>query len=187
MVRHMTRRDGRSTVFRFATVVAGLMVLTGVGRAEQAKPSGPRGSQWWWGMALNSWSPKNAVVRLVGKRAVDCGQFGPEVTEAELAGAIACMQSAARDRRTAFTIRHFLGEKEQVVPGVFSLRWLADGLLAGTDGPLRRFDYQGFFLSVIYNTIPPPEPTVKQSWCSTPRPFRDSDGTVKFACAAASK
>src|SRR5262245_8804104 len=110
VIRHMTRRDGRITVFGFAVLVAGLMVLRGVGRAQQAQPmSVPGVYKWWTAGPLISWSPQNAVARLVGKGAVDCGQFGPEVTEAELAGAIACAQSAARDRRSAFTIRHFPG------------------------------------------------------------------------------
>src|SRR2546428_5293733 len=110
----MTKRTLLSALLWLTAVIAGLGYLRSTGRAEETTP--PRSatgalsrSSWWEGMAGNSWSPQNAVAHLVGKKAADCGQFGPDATEAQLASAIACAEAASRSHKSFFTIRHFLG------------------------------------------------------------------------------
>jgi hypothetical protein len=170
---------------RLAAVVA-VSFLPIVGRAAQAPPQTPPGEPpWWKGMARNFWSPQNALVGLVGKDALDCGQFGPDVNEPQLSTAISCAQTAARDRKPFFVIRHFLGPEEDAGPGSFrSRRWLAEGLLGKSDGLVQRFEYQGFFINVFYDTVPPVRPTVLQSPCPGAHAVRDSSGSIVLACGS---
>lgn len=184
----MANRNLQITNGRWAAAIAGLVCLATLDRAIQATTaSSSRVSPWWKDMAQNYWSPQNAVGELVGRDAADCGQFGPEVTKAQLTSAIGCARAVAGDHKSFFAIRHSLGPEERVSGSFESQRWLAEGIFGAADGVVRRFDYEGFFINVLYDVWPPPKPTLKESPCSSPHALRDASGAVRFACASQSR
>jgi hypothetical protein len=138
-------------------------------------------------LAENYDSPQSAIANTIGAGAIDCGQFGPDVRESQLVGAIACAQAATREGKAFFTIHHSLVQGGTTFTD--NHIWLAEGLLGHGDGAIRHFDYRGRSIHEMNSAIGGvPKPRVSEITCTAPpRPAIDVAGTVMFECSQASR